>query len=138
MPASPTARPGSSARPGSGATPRGCSARCSRARPCTTGRRSDRRSRARPRPPGGAPAPACCARSGTASAVPEAVADAPHGQDVLRRPRLVLELLAKVADVDVDRPRVAVVGALPERLEQHPAAEHAPWGRREGAEELEL
>ncbi len=52
--------------------------------------------------------------------------------------RLRLELLAQVPDVDVDRARVAVVGALPERLEQHPAAEDAARLRRERAQELEL
>ena len=77
-------------------------------------------------------------RSGAGSPVAEAVADAAHGQDVLGRPRLGLELLAQMADVDVDRARIAVVGALPERLEQHPPAEDPARVRRERAQQLEL
>src|SRR5207244_3261204 len=79
-----------------------------------------------------------CRRSGTALAVPEAVADAAYRQDVLRLPRLGLQLLAQVPDVDVDRPWVAVVGALPERLQEHPPAEDAARACRERAEQLEL
>ena len=62
------------------------------------------------------------ARAEPAHRLPEAVADAAHGEDQLGLARVALELLAQVADVDVDRARLAVVGVAPERLEQHPAA----------------
>src|SRR3712207_7573494 len=48
-----------------------------------------------------------------------------HGEDQLGVARVLLELLAQVADVDVDRARVAVGGVAPDALEQHRAAEHA-------------
>ena len=63
--------------------------------------------------------------------VPEAVADAAHGVDQLGLARVALELLAQMADVDVDRARLAVLGAAPERLEQHLARVDAPGMRRE-------
>src|SRR5438046_269372 len=43
-----------------------------------------------------------------------------------------------MAYVHVDRPRVAVVGAVPKRLEQHPAAGDPPGLRGEGTQQLEL
>ena len=58
---------------------------------------------------------------GRHSALPEAVADPSHGEDQLRLVRILLDLLAEVADVDVDRPRLAVVGAAAQALEQLPA-----------------
>ena len=64
------------------------------------------------------------------SALPEAVADAAHGQDQLRLVRILLDLLAQVADVHVDRARLAVVGAAAEALEQLPAREDAARARR--------
>src|SRR5919109_3286944 len=70
--------------------------------------------------------------------VPEAVPDAAHREDELRLARILLELLAQVADVDVDRARLTVVGAAPERLEQHPARVDPARVRRERPEELEL
>ena len=52
------------------------------------------------------------------SALPEAVADPPHGEDQLRLVRILLDLLPQVPDVDVDRPRLAIVGAATQALEQ--------------------
>src|SRR5438874_12954630 len=124
--ASSTARPDTSAPPARGAASGACSVRCSRERSGTTGRRSDRRSPARRRPRAAARARASLRRSGTVSPVAKAVADTADGQDVLGRPRLGLELLAQVPDVDVDRAGIAVVRALPERLEQHAPAEDPP------------
>src|SRR5829696_10086130 len=72
------------------------------------------------------------------SCVPEAVADAAHGQDQLRSLRLLLELFAQVADVDVDRARVAVGGIAPYALEKHRAAEHSPRAASQRREHLEL
>ena len=72
-------------------------------------------------------------------AVAEAVADAAHGEDVLGLLGVALELLAQVADVDVDRARVAVGGVAPDAREQHLAGEDA--ARAAGAsapEDLEL
>ena len=54
--------------------------------------------------------------------VAEAVADAAHGEDVRRLARVGLDLLAQVADVDVDRARLAVGRVAPDRLEQRLAA----------------
>ena len=51
---------------------------------------------------------------------------------------LGLELLAQVADVHVDRARVAVGGVAPDALEQHRAAEHAAGVARERGQDLEL
>src|SRR5439155_25863290 len=45
---------------------------------------------------------------GSLSALGEGVADSPHGQDEGGRGGIVLDLLAKVADVDVDRLLVVV------------------------------
>ena len=70
--------------------------------------------------------------------VPEAVAHAAHGEDQLGRLGLGLELLAQVADVHVDRARVAVGGVAPDALEQHRAAEHPARGARQRGEDLEL
>ena len=71
--------------------------------------------------------------------IAEAVADAAHGEDELGLARIALELLAQVAHVDVDRPRLAVVGAAPERLQQHLAAcRRGPGWAASVAQELEL
>src|SRR5581483_2185962 len=77
-------------------------------------------------------------RCAAGSRVAKAVADAAYGEDVLGVRGVGLELLAQMPDVDVDRPRVAEVGAAPERLEQHPPAADATWQRGERAEQLEL
>jgi hypothetical protein len=52
--------------------------------------------------------------------------------------RLALELLAQVADVDVDRPRVAVGGVAPDALEQGRPAVDAARVAGERREDLEL
>src|SRR5215217_4391504 len=70
--------------------------------------------------------------------VAEAVADAAHCEDVLGLLGVGLELLAQMADVDVDRPWIAVGRVSPHAREQHVAREHAPGGRGERAEDLEL
>src|SRR4051812_16882672 len=75
---------------------------------------------------------------GLASLVAEAVAHTTHGEDVLRFLGVALELLAQVADVDVDRAGVAVGGVAPHALQQHVAREHASRRARQGAQDLEL
>ena len=60
----------------------------------------------------------------SAVAVAEAVADAAHREEVLRLLGVELELLAQVADVDVDRARVAEGGVAPDARQQHLAREH--------------
>src|SRR4051794_7556662 len=70
--------------------------------------------------------------------VPEVVADPAHGEDQLGLLRVLLDLLAQVADVNVDRARIAVGGVAPQALEQHRAAEHAARGARQDREDLEL
>src|SRR5262249_24174602 len=70
--------------------------------------------------------------------VPEAVSDAADREQVLRVLWVVLELLAQVADVDVDRARVAVGGVCPDPVEQHVAREDPPGGAGQGRQDLEL
>src|SRR3954453_7337066 len=70
--------------------------------------------------------------------VAEAVADAAHGEDVLGRLRVGLELLAQVTDVDVDGTRVAVGGVTPHPAEEHVAGEDAARRAGERPEDLEL
>src|SRR3954452_11694538 len=70
--------------------------------------------------------------------VAEAVADAAHREDVLRLLGVRLELLAQVADVDVDGARVAIGRVAPYAREEHVAREHAPRPGGERAEDLEL
>src|SRR6186997_2537146 len=77
-------------------------------------------------------------RSRRTPLLPEPVADPAHGEQVLRLLRVLLQLLAQVADVDVDGARVAVVGVAPDVLEQGLAGEDAPRRTRERAEDLEL
>src|SRR6188768_665168 len=76
--------------------------------------------------------------AGASCAVPEAVPRAPHREDQLRLARVALDLLPEMADVDVDRARLAVVGTPADALEQLSAAEHDPRLRREQREQLEL
>ena len=54
----------------------------------------------------------------------ELVAEAPHGDDVARVRRVVLDLGAQPTDVHVDETAVAEVVVAPDPLEQHLAAEH--------------
>src|SRR4051795_11427236 len=70
--------------------------------------------------------------------VAEAIADAAHREDVLGLLGVDLELLAQVADVDVDRARVAVGRVPPHAREQHVAREHTARAGGERAEDLEL
>ena len=59
----------------------------------------------------------------------EAVAGAAHGLQVPRLARVRLQLLPQVAHVDVDRARLAVVRAAPERLEQRCREKTTPGSR---------
>src|ERR1700710_665497 len=79
-------------------------------------------------------------RRGMASAVrvAEAIADAAHGEEVLRLLGVELELLAQMADVDVDRARVAVGGVAPDPRQQHLAGVDAARVAGERGEDLEL
>src|SRR3954454_18979661 len=70
--------------------------------------------------------------------VAEAVSDAAYREQVLRLLRIHLDLLAEVADVDVDRARVAVGGIAPDAGQQHVAGEHAARRAGERGEDLEL
>src|SRR5947208_14974944 len=72
------------------------------------------------------------------SSVAEPVADAANREDVFGLARVALELLAQVADVDVDRARFAVVRTAPERLQQHPAAVDTARMCGQGPQQLEL
>ena len=58
--------------------------------------------------------------------------------DQARRLRLLLELLAQVAHVHVDRARVAVRAVAPDRAQQLLAAEQAAGLAHQGVEQLEL
>src|SRR5262245_60118147 len=71
-------------------------------------------------------------------AVPEPVAGSADGEDELGIARVALDLLAQMADVDVDRPRLAVVGAPADPLEQLPSREDDARLGSEQREELEL
>src|SRR5207247_544467 len=72
------------------------------------------------------------------SSLPEAIADAANRVDVFGLARVAFELLAEVTDVHVDRPRLAVVGAAPEFLQEHLAGEDPTRVRGHGSQELEL
>src|SRR6476661_2768966 len=70
--------------------------------------------------------------------VAEAIADAAHREQVLGGARVPLELLPKVANVDIDGARVPVGGVSPDLLEEHLA--RLDPARRTGkrGEDLEL
>src|SRR3954451_20418508 len=70
--------------------------------------------------------------------VAEAIAHAAHREDVVGLLGVRLELLAQMADVDVDGARVAIGRVAPHPGEQHVAGVHPPRARRERAEDLEL
>ena len=73
------------------------------------------------------------------SALGEGVADTSDGQDEGRRGRVVLDLVAQVADVDVDRLLVLVERlVVAEQLEQLAAGVDAARPRGEVAQDLEL
>src|SRR5262249_13392224 len=59
-------------------------------------------------------------------------------EEVLRLSGFSLELLAKVADVDVDSARLPICRVSPERTEQHLSRKDAARLRSEGPEQLEL
>src|SRR2546423_13862926 len=70
--------------------------------------------------------------------VAEAIPDASHGEQVLGVLGVALDLLAQVADVDVDRARIAVGGIAPDPCQQHVPGEHAAGRAGERREDLEL
>src|SRR5215207_3967205 len=70
--------------------------------------------------------------------ITEPVADAAHGEQILGLTGVALHLLAQVADVNVDRPRVAIGGIAPDLLEQLLTGEDPPRGGCERGEDLEL
>src|SRR5215218_5096716 len=96
-----------------------------------TKNRAARRLRTLPRIKGRPPAPSFVL-------VSEAVADATHGEQVLGRAGIALDLLAEVAYVNVDRPRVAIRRVPPHMLQKHLARLHAPGRPRQRGENLEL
>src|SRR5215217_9172845 len=67
----------------------------------------------------------------------ENIPDTPRGVDELGVPGVALDLLAQVADVDVDRALVAELVA-PHPPQERAAREHPAGARRERHEELEL
>src|SRR5919106_1377648 len=69
---------------------------------------------------------------------PEAISRAPNGQDQLGVAGITLDLLAQVPDVHVDRPRLSVVGAAAQALEQLAPREYDARARGEEREHLEL
>src|SRR5215218_7697467 len=78
-------------------------------------------------------------RGSATSALGELVAGATHGEHELRQRRIVLDLVAQVAHVDVDRLLVLVERlVVAQQLEELAPAEHAPRPAREMAEDLEL
>src|SRR3954468_16897129 len=72
----------------------------------------------------------------TSPLIGEAVPDAAHGLDVPRLAGLRVALLAQVAYVDVDRPRLAEVGRAPDAVEQLRAGEDAARARHQHLQEL--
>ena len=70
--------------------------------------------------------------------VAEAVADAAHGEQVLGVLGVALDLFAQVADVDIDRARVAVGGVTPDAGQEHVAREYPARGAGQRREDLEL
>src|SRR6187431_2787938 len=72
------------------------------------------------------------------SPVAEAIADAAYREDQLRLARVALDLLSQVAHVDVDRARLAVVGATAQPLEQLPQREDPSRAGCEQPQQLEL
>ena len=74
-----------------------------------------------------------------ASALGEGVADTPHRQDEGGHRRVVLDLLAQMADVDVDGLLVLVERlVVAQELEQLGTRVDPPGSRREVTEDLEL
>src|SRR5947207_9113173 len=74
-----------------------------------------------------------------ALALGEGVPDAPDGHDERRRRGIILDLVAEVADVDVDRLLVLIERlVVAEQLEELAAGVDPPRARREMAEDLEL
>ncbi len=67
----------------------------------------------------------------------QAVADAAHGLDRLAAERPV-DLLAQMADVDVDDVRAALVRHVPRAFEELPTREHAAWAAHQQLEQREL
>src|SRR4029078_11281879 len=73
------------------------------------------------------------------SALGEGVPGAPDGEDERRVARIVLELLAEVAHMDVDGLLVLVERlVVAAQLQQLPAREHPRGALREVAQDLEL
>src|SRR5690242_9696029 len=70
------------------------------------------------------------------SRLAQRVADAAHGVD--ERRAVLVELLAQVAHVRLEHPRVAAEVVLPDVLEQLRAREHAPRVEHEVAQEAVL
>src|ERR671919_89049 len=87
--------------------------------------------------------PAAVARAGpwapaAGSWLAEAVAAPGDGEDQRRLLRLDLELLPQVADVDVDRARVAVGAVAPDRAQQLLAIERVAGTAHQPREQLVL
>src|SRR5438105_4456207 len=70
--------------------------------------------------------------------VAKSVADAAYGEQILGVFRILLDLLAQVPDVDVNRARVPVGGIAPDPRQQHVASEHPPRRPGQRRQDLEL
>src|SRR6187455_1071112 len=80
-----------------------------------------------------------CGGSGVRSALGEGVTDTSHRQHEHRRGRVVLDLVAQMAHVDVDGLLVLVEGlVVAQELEQLAARVHPTGTRRQVAQDLEL
>src|SRR5215471_4232151 len=78
-------------------------------------------------------------RRPSSSALGEGVTDTTHRQDEGRRRRIVLDLVAQMGDVHVDRLLVLVEGlVVAQQLEQLGSGVDATRPRREMAQDLEL
>src|SRR3954462_6993314 len=90
------------------------------------------------RPGRSAGAPAAPSARGTVSLLPEPVPRPAHREDQAWLLGLLLELLAQVADVDVDRARVAVGAVAPDRAQELLAGEELAGALHEAGQDLEL
>jgi hypothetical protein len=68
----------------------------------------------------------------------EAIARAADRKDQLGIARVPLDLLAKVANVDIDRPRLTVVGPPTKSFQELSPRKDDAWARRQHHEHLEL
>src|SRR5678815_3317670 len=81
--------------------------------------------------------PRCCSLAQDASVLPQPVAGAADGLDRVN-PERPVDLLAQVADVDIDDVRPVLVGVVPGVLEPLVAGDDVAGAARQRLEECEL